>query len=108
MTVNKTWGNYITIDLAKRWVLMQKAEITTHPCKGRDGIRQIATGSYEDRDGSFDQAARTRQGSLSRSDRDKYLCRDGPENSAYRAVTFSGTSPEFKREKGLACDCVPT
>ncbi|MQM23585.1 hypothetical protein Taro_056651 [Colocasia esculenta] len=65
---------------------------------------QIATGSYEDRDGSFGQAARTRQGSLSRSDRDKYLCRDGPENAAYRAVVFLGSEPEFEREKGLAWD----
>ncbi|MQL87037.1 hypothetical protein Taro_019576 [Colocasia esculenta] len=75
---------------------MQKAEIATHPCKGRDGIGQIATGSYEDRDGSFGQAARTRQGSLSRSNRDRCLCRDGPENAAYRAVAFYGTSPEFE------------
>ncbi|MQM11182.1 hypothetical protein Taro_044086 [Colocasia esculenta] len=108
MTVNKTWGNCITTDLAKRWVFMQKAEIATHPCKGHNGIRQVATGSYEDRDGSFGQAARTRQGSLSRSDRDRYLCHDGPENAAYRAVTFSGSEPEFEREKGLAWDCVPT
>ncbi|MQM06572.1 hypothetical protein Taro_039399 [Colocasia esculenta] len=70
--------------------------------------RQIATESYEDRDGSFDQATRTRQGSLSRSNRDRYMCRDGPENAAYRVVTFSGTSPEFEREKGLAWDCMPT
>ncbi|MQM06181.1 hypothetical protein Taro_039002 [Colocasia esculenta] len=52
--------------------------------------RQIATSSYEDRDGSFGQAARTRQGSLSRSDLNRYLCRDGPKNVAYRAVAFSG------------------
>ncbi|MQL83566.1 hypothetical protein Taro_016073 [Colocasia esculenta] len=34
---------------------MQKFEITTHPSKGRDGIRsgrQNATGSFEDRDRS--------------------------------------------------------
>ncbi|MQL83498.1 hypothetical protein Taro_015993 [Colocasia esculenta] len=87
---------------------MQKTEIATHPCKGRDGIRQIATGSYEDRDRSFDQAARLRQGSLSRSDHDKWLCHDGPDNATYRAVVFSGTSPEFERKKGLSWDCVPT
>ncbi|MQL80466.1 hypothetical protein Taro_012916 [Colocasia esculenta] len=88
MTVNKTWGNYITIDLAKRWVFMQKVEITTHPCKGHDGIRQIATGSYEGRDGSFGQAARTRQGILSQSYCDRCLCRNDPKNAAYRAVAF--------------------
>ncbi|MQL77209.1 hypothetical protein Taro_009617, partial [Colocasia esculenta] len=33
-----------------------------------------------------------RPGSLSRSDRDRYLCRDGPENMAYRAVAFSVSS----------------
>ncbi|MQL71926.1 hypothetical protein Taro_004238 [Colocasia esculenta] len=27
------------------------------------------------------------------------LCRDGPENAAYQAVAFLGTSPEFEREK---------
>ncbi|MQL70051.1 hypothetical protein Taro_002375 [Colocasia esculenta] len=70
--------------------------------------KQIATGSYEDNDGSFGQATRTRQGSLSRSDRDRYLCRDGPENEAYRVVAFSGTSSEFDREKGLAWGYVPT
>ncbi|MQL86725.1 hypothetical protein Taro_019265 [Colocasia esculenta] len=85
-----------------------KTEIATHPCKGRDGIRQIATKSYEDHDGSFGQAARMRQDSLSLSDRDRYLCRDGPENAAYRAIAFSGTSPEFEREKRLAWDCMPT
>ncbi|MQM19601.1 hypothetical protein Taro_052607 [Colocasia esculenta] len=85
-----------------------KIQITMHPCKGRDGIRQITTGSYEDRDGSFGQAAKTRQGSLSRSDHDRYLCRDGPENVAYRDVVFSSTSLEFGREKGLAWDYVPT
>ncbi|MQL99644.1 hypothetical protein Taro_032368 [Colocasia esculenta] len=42
MTVNKTWGDCITIDLAKRWVFMQKVEIATHPCKGRDGIRTVS------------------------------------------------------------------
>ncbi|MQL81610.1 hypothetical protein Taro_014070 [Colocasia esculenta] len=78
---------------------MQKAEIATYLCKGRDGIRQIATGSYEDRDELFGQAARTRQGSLSRSDRDRYLCCDGPENAAYQAIAFSGTSPELEWEK---------
>ncbi|MQM20806.1 hypothetical protein Taro_053834 [Colocasia esculenta] len=62
--------------------------------------RQVTTGSYEDRDGSFGQAARTRQGSLSRSDRDRYLRRDGPENAAYRVVAFSGSEPEFEQEKG--------
>ncbi|MQL92483.1 hypothetical protein Taro_025108 [Colocasia esculenta] len=52
---------------------------------------QIAdeSSSYEVRDGSFGQAARMRQGSLSRSDRDRYLCRDGSENVAYRDVAFS-------------------
>ncbi|MQL70746.1 hypothetical protein Taro_003065 [Colocasia esculenta] len=64
--------------------------------------RQIAIESYEDRDGSFGQAARMRQGSQSRSNHDRYLCRDGPENAAYRAVAFLGTSPEFEREKGLS------
>ncbi|MQL92584.1 hypothetical protein Taro_025208 [Colocasia esculenta] len=68
---------------------MQKAVIATHPCKDHDGIRQIVTESYEDRDGSFGQAAKMRQGSLSLSDRDRYLCRDGPENAAYWVVTFS-------------------
>ncbi|MQM15591.1 hypothetical protein Taro_048537 [Colocasia esculenta] len=101
-------GDCITIDLAKWWVFMQKAEIAIHPRKGRDGIRQIVTGSYEDRDGSFSQAARTRQGSLSRSDRDRWLCHDGPKNPTYRAVSFLGTSPEFEWEKGLPWDCVPT
>ncbi|MQM09872.1 hypothetical protein Taro_042752 [Colocasia esculenta] len=72
-----------------------KRQITTHPCKGRDGIRQIATGSYEDRDGSFGQAARTRQGSLSRSDHDRYLCRDGLENTAYQAIAFSDLFKKF-------------
>ncbi|MQL97027.1 hypothetical protein Taro_029710 [Colocasia esculenta] len=47
-----------------------------------DLVRQIATGSYKDHDGSFGQAARTRQGSLLRSDHDRYLCRDDPENAA--------------------------
>ncbi|MQL70435.1 hypothetical protein Taro_002772 [Colocasia esculenta] len=72
MTVSKTWGNCITIDLAKRWVFMQKVDIATHPCKGHDGIRQIATGSYKDRDGSFGQAARTRQGILLLSSPENY------------------------------------
>ncbi|MQM18830.1 hypothetical protein Taro_051828, partial [Colocasia esculenta] len=80
---------------------MKKAEITTHPCKGRDGISQITTASYEDRDGSFGQAARTRQGSLSRSDRNRYLCRDGPENVAYRAIACSGLELE---ELGMKLD----
>ncbi|MQM19517.1 hypothetical protein Taro_052523 [Colocasia esculenta] len=70
--------------------------------------RQIATGSYEDRDWSFGQEARTRQGILSQSDRDRCLCRDGLEHAAYRAVTFSGSEPEFEREKGRAWDCVST
>ncbi|MQM05868.1 hypothetical protein Taro_038688 [Colocasia esculenta] len=35
-------------------------------------------------------AARTRQGTLSRSDRERRLCRDGPENATYRAIAFSG------------------
>ncbi|MQL75347.1 hypothetical protein Taro_007718 [Colocasia esculenta] len=92
----------------KRVVFYAKTEIATHPCNGRNGIRQIATESYEDCDSSFGQAARMRQGSLLRSDLDKYLCRDGPENAAYQAVPFSGTSPEFEREKGHAWDCIPT
>ncbi|MQL72615.1 hypothetical protein Taro_004951 [Colocasia esculenta] len=64
-----------------------------------DNGRQIATESYEDRDRSVRSAARTRRGALSRSDRDRFLCRDGPENAAYRAVAFSSASPEFEREK---------
>ncbi|MQL86652.1 hypothetical protein Taro_019192 [Colocasia esculenta] len=51
--------------------------------------RQIATGSSEDHDRSVRSAARTRRGSLSRSDRDRSLCHDGPENTAYRAIAFS-------------------
>ncbi|MQL99453.1 hypothetical protein Taro_032176 [Colocasia esculenta] len=62
--------------------------------------RKIATGSYEDCDRSFGQAARTRQGSLSRSDHDRYLCHDSPENAAYRAIAFLGSEPEFERERG--------
>ncbi|MQM02102.1 hypothetical protein Taro_034865 [Colocasia esculenta] len=87
---------------------MQKDEIATYPYKGRDGIRQFATGSYEDHDESFGQATRTRQGSLSRSDHDRYLCRDGPENATYQAVAFSGSEPEFEWEKDRASDCGPT
>ncbi|MQM09506.1 hypothetical protein Taro_042380 [Colocasia esculenta] len=47
--------------------------------------RQIATGSYEDHDRSFSQAARTQQGILSQLDHDRCLCRDGSENAAYRS-----------------------
>ncbi|MQL69616.1 hypothetical protein Taro_001884 [Colocasia esculenta] len=85
-----------------------KLQNVTSLCKGHDRVKQIATGSYEDRDGSFGQAARTQQGSLSRSDRDRYLCCDGPENATYQVVAFSGSEPEFEREKGLAWDCMPT
>ncbi|MQL97028.1 hypothetical protein Taro_029712 [Colocasia esculenta] len=85
-----------------------KLQNATSLCKGRDRVKQIATGSYKDHDGSFGQAARTRQGSLSRSDRGRYLCRDDPENAAYRAIAFSGTSLEFERERGLSWDYVPT
>ncbi|MQM13029.1 hypothetical protein Taro_045951 [Colocasia esculenta] len=60
---------------------------------------QIATGSSKDRDGSIRSAARMRRGILSRSDHDRFLCHDGLENAVYRAVAFSGTSPEFEREK---------
>ncbi|MQL68081.1 hypothetical protein Taro_000343, partial [Colocasia esculenta] len=38
-------------------------------------------------------------GSLSRSDHDRCLCHDGPENATYRAVAFSSSEPEFEREK---------
>ncbi|MQM08923.1 hypothetical protein Taro_041781 [Colocasia esculenta] len=31
----------------------------------------------------------------------RYLCRDGPENAAYRAIAFSGSEPELEREKVL-------
>ncbi|MQL97351.1 hypothetical protein Taro_030041 [Colocasia esculenta] len=77
-----------------------KLQNTTGLCKGRNRVKQIVIGSYEDRDWSFGQAARTRQGILSQSDRDRFLCRDGLENAAYRAIAFSGSKPEFEREKG--------
>ncbi|MQL98950.1 hypothetical protein Taro_031666 [Colocasia esculenta] len=44
----------------------------------------------------------------SRLDHDRYLCRDGPENAAYRAVAFAGSEPEFEREKDRASGCGPT
>ncbi|MQL99452.1 hypothetical protein Taro_032177, partial [Colocasia esculenta] len=77
----------LTEALNKDSLVWQKEYPTESSSKSRE---KIATGSYEDHDGSFGQAARTRQGSLSRSDRDRYLCRDSTENAAYRAVTFSG------------------
>ncbi|MQL74341.1 hypothetical protein Taro_006691 [Colocasia esculenta] len=74
-------------------------ETSTRHSRGILEQWSVDIGSYEDRDESFGQADRTRQGSLSRSDRDKYLCHNDPENAAYRAIAFSGTSPEFEREK---------
>ncbi|MQL87605.1 hypothetical protein Taro_020155 [Colocasia esculenta] len=65
----------------------------------RRDSRQIATGSFEDRDRSIRSAARTRRGTLSRLDHYRFLCRDSPENATYQVVTFSGPSPEFRREK---------
>ncbi|MQM04367.1 hypothetical protein Taro_037168 [Colocasia esculenta] len=63
---------------------------------------QIATGSHEDRGGSVRLGARTRWGFLSRSDRNKWLYHDGPENATYRAIMFSGSELEFEREKDRA------
>ncbi|MQL99969.1 hypothetical protein Taro_032702, partial [Colocasia esculenta] len=80
--------------------------IRSHRCLCRDGLehvayraiafsgKQIATGSYEDRERSVRSAARRRRGALSRSDRDRCLCRDGPKNVAYLAVAFSGLELE--------------
>ncbi|MQL67903.1 hypothetical protein Taro_000151, partial [Colocasia esculenta] len=39
---------------------------------------------------------------LSRSDRDSALCRDGLVNAAYQAVAFTGSVPEYNREKVVA------
>ncbi|MQL98145.1 hypothetical protein Taro_030849 [Colocasia esculenta] len=65
--------------------------------RSRRGRLRVATGRSS-------RAARTRQGTLSRSDHNKFLCRDGPENVTYWAVAFSGYEPEIEREKDRALD----
>ncbi|MQM18631.1 hypothetical protein Taro_051628, partial [Colocasia esculenta] len=78
---------------------MQKAEIATYHNKGRDGVKS-RRGRLRVAIGRSSRAARMQQGTLSRSDRDKFLCRNGPENTTYRAVVFSGSEPKIEREKG--------
>ncbi|MQL89777.1 hypothetical protein Taro_022355, partial [Colocasia esculenta] len=41
--------------------------------------------------------AKSRRQALSRSDRDRTLCRDGLVNAAYQAVVFTGSAPEPDR-----------
>ncbi|MQL93981.1 hypothetical protein Taro_026636 [Colocasia esculenta] len=43
--------------------------------------------------------SRSRRHVLSRSDRDSALCLDGLVNAAYRAVAFTGSVPEYNRER---------
>ncbi|MQL95607.1 hypothetical protein Taro_028272 [Colocasia esculenta] len=81
------------------------AEIATGCSTGHDGLvgsgRQVVTGSCEGRDGFNRSAAGSRRPVLSRSNHDGTLCRDAPVNTAYRAVAFTGSVPEFDREQAL-------
>ncbi|MQM20334.1 hypothetical protein Taro_053352 [Colocasia esculenta] len=92
MTVKRGYKHCRKSRLAEIECFMQKPQITTYPNEGRNG-------GQAERDRLLHRSPRPHR--FRQTDRHGKLCRDGPVNAAYRAVAFTGSTPESNRERTL-------
>ncbi|MQL90011.1 hypothetical protein Taro_022589 [Colocasia esculenta] len=79
--------------------MLNRPRVYATPVRVATGRDQKATMGCEERDREVKSGSEIATVHPSRSEKRRVCCRDETQNVAYRAVAFTGSTPDFDRER---------